>query len=107
MDNESLAQIQQIINDSSQVLREEIQENLAETRRHAGILVEDLHHKLDLVVEGQQFIRQQIQDVHSELERESQETRALLQLSYKQIQQQVQNLEQRVQAIENHLGLSA
>ncbi len=84
MDTESLAQIRQIINESSHVLREEIQENLAETRRHTGVLVEDLHHKLDLVVEGQQFIRQQIQDVHSELGRESQETRALLQLSYKQ-----------------------
>jgi len=57
MDNESLAQIRQIIDESSQVFREEIQENLAETRRHSGVLVEDLHHKLDLVVEGQQFIR--------------------------------------------------
>ena len=60
MDTESLAQIRQIINESSQGLRAEIQENLTETRRHTGVLVEDLHHKLDLVVEGQQFIRQQI-----------------------------------------------
>lgn len=103
MDAEFLSQIRQILNDSSQGLREEIQE----TRRHTGVLVEDLHHKLDLVVDGQQFVRQQIQDVHSELERESHETRALLQLSYTQLHQQVQHLDQRVQAIEQHLGLSA
>lgn len=107
MDTESLAQIRQIINESSKELRKDIQENLADMRRQTGVLIEDLHHKLDLMVEGQQFIRQQIQDVHSELERESQETRALFQLSYKQLHQQVQHLEQRVQAIEQHLGLSA
>jgi len=103
MDDESLSQIRQILDESSQGLRAEIQE----TRRHTGVLVEDLHHKLDLVVEGQQFVRQQIQDVHSEIERESKETRALLQLSYTQLHQQVQHLDQRVQAIELHLGLSA
>ncbi len=69
---ESLSQIRQIRNESSQELREENQE----TRRHTGVLVEDLHHKLDLVVEGHQFIRQQIQDIRSELKLESQETRA-------------------------------
>ena len=60
MDTESLAQIRQIINESSQGLREEIQENLAETRRHTGVLVEDLHHKLDLVVEEQQCIQESL-----------------------------------------------
>ncbi|GJL54214.1 MAG: hypothetical protein NPIRA02_13460 [Nitrospirales bacterium] len=102
----SLAQISQIITETTQGFREETQGSLTAVQRHTGVLVEDLHHKLDLIVEGQQFIRQQVQGVHSELERESQETPSLLQLSYKQLHQKVQHLEQRVQAIEPHLGLS-
>lgn len=107
MDAESLAQIREIVTGATQALRQEFQDGLAETKRHTGILVEDLHHKLDLVVEGQQFLRQQVQDVHSEIEHESQETRALLRLSYQQLHQRVENLERRVQTIEQHLGLSA
>jgi hypothetical protein len=78
VDAESLGQIRQIVTETAQVLRQEIQEGLAattqtlrqeiheglaETKRHTGVLIEDLHHKLDLVIEGQQFLRQQVQDV--------------------------------------------
>lgn len=106
MDAESQAQIRQIVTEASQALRQEIHEGLAETKRHTGVLVEDLHHKLSLVIEGQQGLQQQIQDVHSEIQHESQETRALLRLSYQQLHQRVEHLEQRVQAIEQRLGLS-
>jgi len=107
MDTELVAQIRQIVSESSQELRGEIQGSIEATRRHTGVLVEDLQHKLDLVVEGQEFIRQQVRNVHTDLERESQETRALLKISYQQLHQQVQHLEQRVQTIEQHLGMSA
>jgi hypothetical protein len=70
---------------TTQTLRQEIHEGLAETNRHTGVLIKDLHHKLDLVIEGQQFLRHQVQDVRSEVEHESQETRALLRLSYQQL----------------------
>lgn len=85
MDAESQAQIRQIVTEATQALRHEIQEGLAETKRHTGVLVEDLHHKLDLMIEGQQVLHQQVQDVRSEIEHESQETRALLRLSYQQL----------------------
>jgi uncharacterized protein YlxP (DUF503 family) len=106
MDAESLAQIREIVGEATQSLRHEFQTSLAEAQRHTGVLIEQLHHKLDLVIEGQQFLRQQAQDIRSEIEHESQETRALLRLSYQQLQHRVESLEQRVQIIERHLGLS-
>lgn len=122
MDQESLAQIQQIVTTATDSLRQEyhhgmagvearlrseIAEKTEEVKRHSGVLHEDILHKLDLVVEGQQFLRQQIVDVDAKLDRESRETRALLQLSYQQLSQRVETLEHRVQVIEQRLGISA
>jgi light-regulated signal transduction histidine kinase (bacteriophytochrome) len=70
-------------------------ERIEETRRYSGVLAEDLHHKLDLVVEGQQFLRQQITDVRSDMDSQTRETRVLLQLSYRDINKHVERLEQR------------
>jgi hypothetical protein len=53
------------------------------------VLIEDLQHKLDLVLESQQGIGRHVEDVRSELVRESEETRALLRLSYQQLQQRI------------------
>jgi hypothetical protein len=102
VDTDSLAQIRQIVTEASQGLREDI----ADAKRHSGILVEDLHHKLDLVIEGQQFQRQQLVDIRSEIHQESRDTRAMLQLSYHQLQERVESLERRLQTVEQHLGLS-
>ena len=41
------------------------------------------------------------------LDEQFRETRALIQLSYGQIQERVERLEQRVRTIEQHLGLTA
>ncbi|CAE6732959.1 MULTISPECIES: hypothetical protein [Nitrospira] len=124
MDTDSLAQIRQIVTEASQGLREEmgglrtelrqemaamtatLREDIADAKRHSGILVEDLHHKLDLVIEGQQFQRQQLVDIRSEIHLESRDTRAMLQLSYHQLQERVESLERRLQTVEQHLGLS-
>jgi hypothetical protein len=89
MDQESLAQIQQLIASATDTLRGE----LADSKRHAGVLAEGLRHELQLVAEG--FLEEQFR-----------ETRALIQLSYGQIQERVERLEQRVRTIEQHLGLT-
>lgn len=65
-------------------------------KRHTGVLFEALQHKLDLVIKGQQFLREQIADFHSELVSQFRETRALIQLSYQQLDQRVENLERRL-----------
>ena len=46
-------------------------------------------------------------DDRAYLDEQFRETRALIQLSYGQIQERVERLEQRVRSIEQHLGLIA
>jgi hypothetical protein len=77
-------------------LRREIADSREETKRHTGVLIEDVYHKLDLVVEGMQFLRQADADIRAEIVHESRETRALLKLSYQQLDQRVTYLEQRL-----------
>jgi DNA mismatch repair ATPase MutS len=130
MDAESLVQIEQIvsaaISKETQVLgaslreefgektetlaaslRQELSEKTEEMKRHSGVLYEDLGHKLDLIVEGQQALHQKIERLETKMEHEFLEMRVLIQLSYRQLQERVETLEQRVQLIEKRLGLSA
>jgi hypothetical protein len=103
MDQESLAQIQQLIASSTDTLRGE----LADSKRHAGVLAEGLRHELQLVAEGfQMHLDRRHAEDRSFLEEQFRETRALIQLSYGQIQERVERLEQRVRTIEQHLGLT-
>jgi hypothetical protein len=110
MDAESLAQVEQIVTSvvgnaitglrqdlTSAVadLRREIADSREEGKRHTGVLFEDAMHKLELVVEGMQFLRQADADIRAELAYESRETRALLRLSYQQLDHRVRTLEQR------------
>jgi hypothetical protein len=119
MDAESLAQIEQIVSTAiskeTATLRREFEvklnEKFEEAERHSGVLHEDVLRRIDLVVEGYQGLHQKIENVEARLaariEHEALETRALIQLSYRQLQDRVETLEQRVQIIEKHLGLSA
>ena len=51
MDQESLAQIQQIVAAATETLRTEI----VDAKRHTGVLTEGLRHELQLVAEGFQM----------------------------------------------------
>ena len=95
-------------------LRQEFREGIEEVKRHSGVLYEDVLRRIDLVVEGHQGLREglralgeQVSALDVKIERESLETRALIQLSYRQLQDRVETLEQRVHIIEKRLGLSA
>ncbi|MFB3924138.1 MAG: hypothetical protein ACE145_20645 [Terriglobia bacterium] len=57
-------------------------------------------------MEGHQALYQKIESQERKMEREFLETRALIQLSYHQLQQRVETLEGKVQIIERRLGLS-
>jgi len=125
MDAESLAQIEQIVTgavsgaegrlrDEMQALREDLGEKIVAAERHAGTLFEEALHRIDIVVEGHQGLNQKIERMETKIERletkmehEFLEVRALIQLSYRQLQERVETLEQRVQFIEKRLGLSA
>ena len=104
MDQESLAQIQQIVGAAAEALRADI----ADAKRHTGVLTEELRHELQLVAEGfQMHLDRRHADDRAYLDEQFKETRALIQLSYGQIQERVDRLEQRVRTIEQHLGLTA
>ena len=103
MDQESLAQIRQLISAATDSLRGDI----ADSKRHAGVLAEGLRHELQLVTEGfQMHLDRRHAEDRSFLEEQFRETRALIHLSYGQIQERVERLEQRVRTIEQHLGLT-
>ena len=104
MDQESLTQIQQIVGTATETLRADI----ADAKRHTGVLTEGLRHELQLVAEGfQMHLDRRHADDRAYLDEQFRETRALIQLSYGQIQERVERLEQRVRSIEQHLGLTA
>jgi len=72
-----------------------------------GVLTEGVRHDLQLVAEAVQLQSERTADLRREVDAQAQETRALLRLSYSQLHQQVQDLERRVFAIEQRLGLSS
>ncbi len=112
MDQESLAQIQQIVGAATEAIRADLtgtlRTEIADTKRHTGVLTEGLRHELQLVAEGFQLhLDRRHADDRVYLDEQFRETRALIQLSYGQIQERVERLEQRVRSIEQHLGLTA
>ena len=103
MDQESLAQIQQIVGAATDALRTEI----IDVKRHSGVLTEGLRHEIQLVAEGfQMHLDRHHADDRVYLDEQFRETRALIQLSYGQIQERVERLELRVRTIEQHIGLT-
>jgi len=139
MDQESLAQIQQIVGAATEALRSEIVQarqftetatealrtdiaevkrhtdvvtealraDIADVKRHTGVLTEGLRYELQLVAEGfQMHLDRRHADDREHVDNQFRETRALIQLSYGQLQERVERLEQRVRTIEQHLGLT-
>lgn len=94
MDQESLAQIKQIVTEATEAIEGRLLGEIEGGKRHTGVLVEHLEHKISLLVEGQESVRQYMEEFRSEMHSETKETRALLRLSYQQLHQRVENLEQ-------------
>lgn len=62
-------------------MKTELRDDIADGKRYAGILAEDLQHKLELVLEGQQFLGQRIENGQADMDAKNRETRAFLELS--------------------------
>jgi len=122
MNQELLTQIEQIVGVAAETLRTDISEarrhtdvasealraDLAEVKRHTGILIEGLRQEFNLVTEGfQMHIDRCHVDDREYLDNQFRETRSLIHLSYGQLQERVDRLEQRVRFIEQHLGFPA
>jgi chromosome segregation ATPase len=78
---------------------------IADAKRHMGVLAEGLRHELQLVAEAVQLQSERMTDIRREVELQARETQALFRLSFEQIYQRVQDLERRVLVIEQRLGL--
>jgi len=130
MENEMLERIQQMITTATNSLRQDfrhemaamesrlggrvdrveqtqrsmepnLSERIEETKRHAGVLVEGLRHEVQLLGEGlQMHIEQRHQEERTYMDRQFQETRGLIQISYRQLNERMEGLEQRVRTIE-------
>lgn len=92
--------VRQEIGEHALIIRREVAEKFEEAERHSGVLHEDVLHRIDLVVEGYQALHQRIDGMEPRMEHEFVETRALIQLSYRQLQDRVETLEQRVWIID-------
>jgi uncharacterized protein YceH (UPF0502 family) len=75
-------------------------ETVEEVKRHFGVVAEQLRSDLRGVAEGQQALqaemRRDLSATRTELARESDETRALIRLSYGEIDRRVRSLETEV-----------
>ena len=104
VNQESRAKGQQIVSAATETLRTEI----IAVKRRTAILTDEVQHEFKMVAKGfQMHLDRRHTDDRAYLDEQFRETRALIQLSYGQIQERVERLEQRVRTIEQHLGLSA
>ena len=87
MDQESLTQIQQIVGAATEALRADLtgtlRTEIADTKRHTGVLTEGLRHEPQLVAEGvQMHLDRRHADDRAYLDEQFRETRARTELSY-------------------------
>ncbi len=68
-------------------------DQVEEIKRHFGVLAEALHGDVRLVAEGHAVIRRELQEFRGETRDEFQEVRALLRLSFAQLDQRITRLE--------------
>ncbi len=83
---------------------DELKALFAEQRRHAETLHEDVRRRFDIVAGTITHLDQKIERTAGELRvdihRESEETRALLRLSYTELERRLSTLEERVDRLE-------
>jgi predicted phage gp36 major capsid-like protein len=83
---------------------DELKALFAEQRRHAETLHEDVRQRFDMVAETITHLDQKIDrtsaELRTEIRRESEETRALLRLSYTELERRLSTLEERVDRLE-------
>ena len=76
-----------------------------ETKRHFGVVAEDIDHKVQLVAEGVVNLGERLGQFREEMGHEFRETQAMIRFSYADLQRQLEDLRQRVSIVEERLGL--
>lgn len=74
-------------------------EQIEEIKRHFGVVAEALRSDLQQVAEGHSIVRREIQSLREEVRDEFREMRALIRLSFSQLDQRIGTLESELTAL--------
>jgi hypothetical protein len=78
-------------------------EEIEEIKRHFGVVAESLRSDIRQIAEGHAVLRQELQGQREEVRDEFKETKALLRLSFGQLDQRVDTLESDVSSLESRI----
>ena len=76
-------------------------EEIEEIKRHFGVVAESLRGDIRQIAEGHAVIRHELQSRREEVRDEFKETRALMKVSFSQLDQRIDNLESDVSSLKS------
>jgi hypothetical protein len=77
---------------------------LTEVKKHIDVVAESLESKIQLVAEGVFNVNEKLDRLKHEMHRESEETRALIKLSYTELDRRLTTLEGTVDSLIRRVG---
>ena len=80
-------------------------EQMEEIKRHFGVIPESLWSDIRQIAEGHATIRHELQEQRGEIRDEFKDMRALMQLSFSQLDQRIRTLESDVTALKTRMDL--
>lgn len=78
-------------------------EQMEEIKRHFGVVTESLRSDIRQIAEGHDVIRHELQGQREELRDEFKETKALMRISFSQLDQRIHTLESDVSALKSRV----
>lgn len=78
-------------------------EEMEEIKRHFGVVAESLRSDIRQIAEGHAVIRHELESRREEVRDEFKETRALMKLSFSQLDQRIDTLESDVSSLKSHV----
>jgi predicted nuclease with TOPRIM domain len=78
-------------------------EEMEEIKRHFGVVAESLRSDIRQMAEGHAVIRHELESRREEVRDEFKETRALMKLSFSQLDQRIDRLESDVSSLKSHV----
>lgn len=76
---------------------------MEEIKRHFGVVAESLRGDIRQIAEGHDVIRHELQNQREELREDFKETKALIQLSFSQLDQRIHTLESDVSTLNSRV----
>jgi uncharacterized small protein (DUF1192 family) len=78
-------------------------EQMEEIKRHFGVVAESLRSDIRQIAEGHTTIRHELQGLRSEFRDEFKEMRALIRLSFSQLDQRIRTLESEIATLKTRM----